>query len=249
VLMVSSVKQFSTPSFSKNILVIVGGYGSGKSEVAINLARHLATNQSEPVAIADLDIVNPYFRSRETDEQLEELSIKSLNPKGEYRHADLPIILPEIKSAIKRHQGKLILDVGGDDVGARILSSLAESFQSGNYELFLVLNANRPFTRDVDACLKLMGEIEVSSRLKFTGIISNTHLLSETTSETILKGLKLARELRQHTNLPVVFVCVTDSVLESLEPESIDLPVLALNRLLLKPWERQQSDNSKSGQL
>jgi CheY-like chemotaxis protein len=239
-LMVRSVKQFAIPSFTKSILIIVGGYGSGKSEVAINLARHLATNQSEPVAIADLDIVNPYFRSREADEQLEALGIMSLNPRGGYRHADLPIIQPEIKGAIEQHRGKLILDIGGDDVGARILSSLASSFEPDGYELLLVLNANRPFTQDVDSCLKLVREIETASRLKFTGLISNSHLLTDTTAEIVLSGLELTRQLRARTGLPVVFLSAMDEILEGISPESLDVPVLKLDRLLLKPWERQK---------
>lgn len=239
-MMVKSVKQPPTPSFSKNILIIVGGYGSGKSEVAINLARHLVTSQPEPVAIADLDIVNPYFRSRRADEELETLGITSLNPRGGYRYADLPIILPGIKGAIEGLKGKLVLDVGGDEVGARILSSLVDSFEPGSYELLLVLNANRPFTNDIDGCLRLLGEIEATSRLKFTGFISNTHLLTDTTAEIVLSGLKLACQLRERTGLPVAFLSATDEILENIDPHSVDVPVLRLSRFLLKPWERKE---------
>ena len=238
--MVKPVKEFPTPFFTKSILVIVGGYGSGKSEVAVNLARHLAVSQSEPVAIADLDIVNPYFRSREADQQLEALGILSLNPRNALRDADLPIILPEIKGAVEGHKGRLVLDVGGDDVGARVLSSLASSFEPDGYELLLVLNENRPFMRDVDSCLKLVREIETASRLKFTGLVSNTHLLTDTTAEVVLSGLKLARQLRERTGLPVVFLSAVDKVLKNIDPGSVDVPVLRLNRLLLKPWERQE---------
>ncbi|HWR82965.1 MAG TPA: hypothetical protein VN285_06665 [Candidatus Deferrimicrobium sp.] len=239
--MVGAVGQFSTPSFSNDILIIVGGFGSGKSEVAVNLAWHLAASQSEPVAIADLDIVNPYFRSREADEQLQKLSIRSLNPRGGYRHADLPIILPEIKGAIEQRQGKVILDVGGDDVGARILSSLAGSFVAGTYELLLVLNANRPFTQDVAGCLKLMAEIEAASRLKFTGLISNTHMLVETSADTVLTGLNLARQVGERSGLPVVFVSAAADVISSIDPDAVRVPVLKLNRMLLKPWERRKA--------
>lgn len=246
VMVVKLVKQFSTPSFSKNILIIVGGYGSGKSEVAINLARHLAVSQSEPVAIADLDIVNPYFRSREADEELKALAVRSLNPPGGYRYADLPIILPEIKGAIEQHRGKLVLDVGGDDVGARVLGSLAESFALDSYELLLVVNANRPFTTDADGCQKLMSGIEAASRLKFTGFISNTHLLNDSTAEIVLNGLKLACELRERTGLPVVFLSAAGEVLEEIEPNSVGVPVLRLNRLLLKPWQRKENDQQGS---
>ena len=126
-LVISPVKQHRLPTFSKSILIIVGGYGSGKSEVAVNLSRQLVNAGSAPVAIADLDIVNPYFRSREASEQLTSLGIRTINPAGGQKYADLPIILPEIKGAIEQRQGVLVLDVGGDDVGARVLSSLSES--------------------------------------------------------------------------------------------------------------------------
>ncbi|MEW5993035.1 MAG: cobalamin biosynthesis protein CbiA [Candidatus Zixiibacteriota bacterium] len=238
VLMVSSAKRFKTPTFTRDILIIVGSYGSGKSEVAINLAGHLAVTGNQPVAIADLDIVNPYFRSREAEEELESLGVATLNPKGGYRHADLPIILPEISGAIKKRDGKVVLDVGGDDVGARILSYLADAFQPGQYDLLLVLNANRPFTENVEGCLKMMQDIETSSRLKFTGIISNTHLLTETTAETVLSGLHLAESLRKTTGLPIVLLSALDDILAQMEPSQINVPVLPLNRLLLKPWER-----------
>jgi len=239
-LMINSVRQFLTPSFSKNILIIVGGYGSGKSEVAVNLARYLATNQQESVTIADLDIVNPYFRSREVEEELETFAVKSISPRGGYRYADIPIILPEIKGAIEQHKGKLILDVGGDDTGARILSSFAGSFEPSGYELLFVLNANRPFTEDVESCLKLMGEIEAASRLKFTGLISNTHLLEDTTAETVLHGFKLAKDVQKRTGLPVVLLSASEDILKEIAPASLDVPVLMLSRLLLKPWERKK---------
>ena len=230
--------QFPLPAFSKRILVIVGGYGSGKSEVSVNLARHLALATDRPVAIADLDIVNPYFRSREASRLLEQLGIEPVHPGGALAHADLPIIIPRIKGAIEQYDGTLVLDVGGDDVGARVLSSLTDSFPQHDYDLLLVLNANRPFTATVDACRSLMQKIETASRLKFTGIISNTHMLEFTTAETVRDGLKLARALSTATRLPIVFVSALPQQLEDLSTDDIDVPVLPLERLLLKPWER-----------
>jgi len=238
-LMVNSKQQFTAPTFSRNLIIIVGGYGSGKSEVALNLARYLAHRQSGPVAIADLDIVNPYFRSREADEVLKKLGITPLNPGGSYRFADLPIILPEIKGAIEKFDGKVILDVGGDEVGARVLSSLSDSFTPGTYDLLKVVNAKRPFTQDIAGCRKLMSEIEAASQLTFTGLISNTHLLMDTDAEVILQGLELARQLAEETGLPITFVSMMEQMLKQIDPAVIDTPVLAINRLLLKPWERE----------
>ncbi len=236
--------QFPLPTFSRRILTIVGGYGSGKSEVSVNLARYLAVSTDRPVAIADLDIVNPYFRSREASRLLEQLGIEPVHPSGNLAHADLPIIIPRVKGAIERYDGTLVLDVGGDDVGARVLGSLGDSFPADDYDLFLVLNANRPFTSTVDACLTLMNKIEAASRLKFSGIISNTHMLEYTTAETVRDGLKLARALSTATSLPIVFVSAMKKQLEDLSSDDIDVPVLPLERLLLKPWERGEGGRS-----
>ena len=236
--MSKSNRQLLLPSFSKGIIIIVGGYGSGKSEVAVNLSRHLVASQSEPVAIADLDIVNPYFRSREVTEQLTALGINAIVPQGELSYADTPNILPEIKGAIEQNRGKLILDVGGDDVGARVLSSLAEAFVDRSYELLLVLNKNRPFTADVDGCIKMINDIETSSRLEFTGIIANTHLMEHTTPELVLDGLKLADKVSDRTGLPVVFLSVEADLVDDSDLTETSIPVLPLHRLLLKPWER-----------
>ncbi len=231
------VKKSNLPIFTRRILIIVGGYGSGKSEVAVNLSRHLVETSGRQVAIADLDIVNPYFRSREANQALEALGIRCINPSGGEFYADLPIILPEIKGAIEHNDELLVLDVGGDDVGARVLSSLGKSFQKDSYEMMLVLNRNRPFTSNVSGCIRMIREIEEASRLKFTGIISNTHLLDDTDAETIASGYELAKEVSNKTGLPIKFLAGLAAIVESDEFADPDVPVLPLERHLLKPWE------------
>ncbi len=208
----------------------------------MNLSRYLVASQSEPVAIADLDIVNPYFRSREAAARLEQLGIRAINPTGGQFYADLPIVLPEIKGAIESRVGKLILDVGGDDTGARVLSSMADSFVAGSYEMLLVLNTSRPFTSDVKGCLKMIREIESSSRLAFTGIIANTHLMEDTTARIVLDGLKLTREVSDRAGVPVVFLSALTEVLATVDTSTLEAPVLALERMLLKPWEEKTAD-------
>ena len=233
----SPVKEHNLPRFDKQLLIIVGSYGSGKTEVAVNLSRYLANTTRGRVAIADLDIVNPYFRSREANQALEALGVRCINPTGGEFYADLPIILPEIKGAIESREELLVLDVGGDDAGARVLASLGKSFEAGAYEMMMVLNGNRPFTSDIAGCLKMIAEIEESSRLKFTGIISNTHLLDETTAKTLLNGLELAQQVGERTGLPVKFLAGLKAIVDLPELVDVGLPVLPLERLLLKPWE------------
>jgi hypothetical protein len=237
----SSTAESQHPSFSKNVLVIVGGFGSGKSEVSVNLARQLVQTTDDPVTIADLDIVNPYFRSREAAEALAALGVKSLVPPGAQAQADLPIIIPEIKGAIQSTEGMLILDVGGDDTGATVLSSLADAFEPGSYEMLLTLNAYRPFTSDVEGTLKTMSEIETAGKLKFTGLISNSHLIELTTSAEVLHGINLTKQVSKRTGLPVSFVSAPQEVLEGLDRRQVPYPILPINRSLLKPWERNSS--------
>ena len=236
----SRIRSWNTPKIDMPINIIVGGYGSGKSEVSVNLARYLVLDKSftaRPISILDLDIANPYFRSREASAELEKLGISPINPVGAQYYADLPIILPQIRGAIESTNGTIICDVGGDDVGARVLSSLATSFNSSTYDMIMVLNANRPFTSDLRGCLKTMAEIEASSRLKFTGIISNTHLMDDTNEAEVQKGINLSLEVSKETGLKIFFVSAEVNVLKKIKFTDIDIPVLPLNRSLLKPWE------------
>jgi len=225
------------PSIHHNLIIIVGGYGSGKSEISVNLARQLAAGRSSPVALADLDIVNPYFRSREAAEKLATFGVRSLVPPGTQVYADLPVVIPDIKREIANRSGRLILDVGGDDVGARVLSSLTEAILPLSYDMLFVVNERRPFTSDVAGAMKVMKEIEASSRLRFTGLIANTHLMTETTAEIVLAGIEMARHLSAKTGLAISFASVEKSVLSRMTREQIGLPLLELDRALVKPWE------------
>ena len=234
-----SPAHYRLPSFEPGILVIVGGYGSGKSEVSVNLARYLVATTAQPVAMADLDIINPYFRSREAALELSALGIRVLMPAGDHAGADLPIIIPEVKGAIQQNEGYLILDVGGDDVGSRVLSSLGGAFRENGYDMLLVMNGSRPFTSTVAGATKLMAEIEASSRLKFTGLIANTHLLEQTTAEVVIDGLKLTEQLSAAAGLPIRFVSLLETVLEKMSKAPVAHPILPLGRSLVKPWEKR----------
>lgn len=221
----------------KRVIIFAGGYGSGKTEVAVNFAVFMARQGNLPLSIVDLDIVNPYFRSREAAQPLKDLGIHVIIPEGERCSADLPIILPQVKGAIENVNERVILDVGGDDVGARVMSSMADAFVPGDYEMLFVLNANRPFTSDLKTSLKMKEEIETACRLKFTGLVSNTHLIDATDEETIMKGLNLAKEIGEASGIPVKFVSAKTDVLNKVKPEVLNCPVLPLERYMLKPWE------------
>jgi hypothetical protein len=232
-----SMAEHKLTSLDKRIIIFAGGYGSGKTEVAVNFAIYMARQGNLPLSIVDLDIVNPYFRSREAARPLKELGINVIIPEGEQCSADLPIILPQVKGSIENENERVILDVGGDDVGARVMSSMADAFKPGDYEMLFVLNANRPFTSDLKSSIRMKEEIETACRLKFTGLVSNTHLIDETDEETILKGLNLANEISEASRIPVKFISAKADVLNRVNPEALNCPVLPLERYMLKPWE------------
>ena len=219
----------------KNIILFTGNYGSGKTEIAVNYTSRIA-EQGTVVSIADLDLVNPYFRCREAREPLEKLGIKVVAPEGAYHSADLPILLPGLRGLITNPNGTAILDVGGDNIGATVLASLKDVFSKIDYEMFFVVNQKRPFTGTVEGVLKIMREIEAASKLKVTALAGNTHLIDETTPETIIKGAEFAQEVGKAAGLSVKFIGVMEHLIPEVEGKLNGLPIISMTRLLLPPW-------------
>lgn len=218
------------------VVAIVGNYGSGKTEVAVNLAIQLAAS-GRRVQIADLDIVNPYFRCREARALMEAHGIRVVVPPGAQVWADLPIILPEIRGMLHPPEGTIsILDVGGDDVGARSLASFRTNLADGDYQLWQVVNAKRPFTDTVAGCLEMQRAIEVASRFSVTGLVVNSHLIDETNTEAVLDGWQLGRAVSVEAGLPIRLVAVMAHLVDALELAVIDAPILRLRRHMLPPW-------------
>jgi septum formation inhibitor-activating ATPase MinD len=218
----------------KRIQIITGHYGSGKTEFAVNLALHLA--ETDPnVALADLDIVNPYFRSYEQAKRMEDAGIRVIVTScGGV--ADIPAINPEVMSIFQQDKWTGVLDIGGDPIGARVLARFAHQIREGEYDLLFVLNANRPETRTVDLALEYMRNIEAECHLKATGIVNNTHLCQETVLEEIFKGAELARALSEKTGLPIVHHAVQRKFAEQAAAK-LSEPVLPMKIYMKKPWE------------
>ncbi|MDD5306379.1 MAG: cobalamin biosynthesis protein CbiA [Deltaproteobacteria bacterium] len=223
---------------TSNLLMIVGNYGSGKTEVAVNVAVQMA-DEGRRVDVADLDIVNPYFRCREARELMERRGIRVVMPPGAQAWADLPIVLPEIKGMLHPEGDRISLfDVGGDDVGAKLLSSFVEALKGRTYSLLQVVNSRRPFTDTVEGCLKMKRDIEAASRLKVTGLVANSHLVAETTVEVILEGWRLARSVSEASGVPVEFVTAMGDLADDPALKTVQAPVLRLTRIMLPPWLR-----------
>lgn len=221
------------------VTLFCGGYGSGKTEIAVNFALHLAAS-GRRVSLADLDIVNPYFRSREVRAELRERGIKVLVPDESLVGADLPIVQPEIKGAVESRDGVVVLDVGGDPAGSRVLAGMAGAITSRGYASLFVVNSRRPQTRTAPQVERMIAEIGQASGVPVTGAVVNSHLIEETTVDTVREGIELARQVERDTGIPVAFVAVEERLLNcQLEIANWKLPVMVLCRHMLKPWEEK----------
>ena len=224
------------------LVMVVGNYGSGKTEVCVNLAIAL-TRAGWSVQIADLDLVNPYFRCREAQWRMEAHGIRVVYPPGPQAWADLPILLPEIRGMLRPPHGELtIFDVGGDDVGARVLASLRTSITS--YELWQVINSKRPFTNTVDGCIAMQEAIEKASRLKITGLVANSHLIEQTTPEVVFEGWQLAHDVAAQTGISVRCVAMMEEFTGAKEFSEIDAPLLPMQRYMTPPWIQPKTDDA-----
>lgn len=222
------------------IVIIVGAYGSGKTEVAINLAVHMHA-KGAAVRLADLDLVNPYFRTREARHALNRLGIDVVLPPPQYMHADLPILTPEVAGMLRHPSGLTLLDVGGDDVGATVLAALADPMKGKAIQVLQVINPNRPYTDTVSGCLKIREMIEAKARITITGIIGNANFMEDTTEQDILTGYAFSRKVSEAGNLPLMFITTPAGLLTRLDKKDIHCPVLAVKRQLVPPWKRVEA--------
>jgi hypothetical protein len=222
----------------KGVVIIVGNYGSGKTEVAINLAAY-RKHDGMNVRIADLDVVNPYFRTREARGPLAELGIEVILPPEQYLQADLPVLSPEVAGIIRKPGQLTLLDVGGDDAGATILASLEDAFNEISPRVLQVVNPLRPFTETREGCLKIRDAIETASKLKVTGIIGNANLIDETVPDDIYDGYSFVRDLSEHSGLPLEFITVARALMPSVDLHRFECPVLPIDRQLVPPWQKR----------
>src|SRR6056297_3316150 len=188
----------------KNLTIIVGHYGSGKTEFALNYAVK-SKEDYDKVNLVDLDIINPYFRSRERKEELEKLNIKVVESSIKNKNLDLPALSPGINGAINETKSKTIIDAGGDPIGAKALSRYYRQIRKKEYDMFLVVNANRSETQSVKKVIEYYNKIQGASRLIITGLINNTHLLKATTAEDVYKGKKLVEEVSEKLDIQVKY--------------------------------------------
>ena len=189
----------------KKITIITGHYGSGKTNFSVNLAVNAAA-EGRSVAIADLDIVNPYFRTADFRKMFGEKGIKLIAPDFACSNLDIPSIQFDVEQ-LAVSEDCLIIDVGGDDAGATALGRYSEALSafSDDMDMFYVINQRRYLTHTPDEVIALMYEIEAAAHMKHTAIVNNTNLGRETTAEIIEQSRAFAEETSRRTGLPVVY--------------------------------------------
>lgn len=194
------------------LFIFCGEYGSGKTQVAINYSKFLAKNHGR-AKIVDLDIVNPFFRTRDSLKDLSSHNVEVIYNK-EYGEADLPALPPEVLSSFSTKE-PVVFDVGGDD-GAIVLGRYYHHIQKSDFEFWMVINEKRPYTSTVEGIRAIKENIERKSRLKVTGLINNSNLGELTSIDDILDGEQLVLKAAKELNLKVVFSSAKAEFIEEL---------------------------------
>ncbi len=233
---------------SAPVLIVVGHYGVGKTNLSLNLALDGAARGMD-VTLADLDVVNPYFRSSDYTTMLEEAGVRMIAPVMAGTTLDSPSLSGQVTTAIEQAQATwdqkrcplLIIDAGGDDVGATALGRFARSIKQGAYEMLYVVNRSRNLTQTSEETVAILREIEAKSHLRATAVVNNTHLKQDTDEHVIAQGLPFAQEVADNSGLPLVFTTVPralfdrkSTLIDPNEGQQMFYPVQVYVRT---PWE------------
>ncbi|MBQ4347608.1 MAG: ATP-binding protein [Firmicutes bacterium] len=190
-------------SEDKRIRIISGAYGSGKTEFAVNYVMRLKEEIKSDVVLADLDIVNVYFRSRERREMLEKAGINLIYTSREGTALDLPAVSGRVLTPVRTKGYQAVLDMGGDEIGTKVLGRIKPYLKDEDTDLFMVINPFRPGCDTPEGILKEMAALENGTGRPFTGLINNSNLIRETTPETLIEGDKILKEVSRIANIPI----------------------------------------------
>lgn len=199
------------------VTLFCGHYGSGKTNVAVNVA-FSEKKVYNKVSVADLDIVNPYFRTKDSAEDFKKLGINLISSHYANTNLDIPALPPDIYSITDDKTTRFIVDVGGDDRGALALGRIAPKLiDEADYEMLMVINCYRPLTPDAVSTVEVMREIETAGKIKFTGIVNNSNLGEMTSAEDVLASVEYANSVSALSGLPVKFTAVKEDLYEPLK--------------------------------
>ncbi len=205
----------------KRVTLFCGHYGSGKTNVAVNYALSLK-EQGKNVALADIDVVNPYFRSADSRKELEEKGVEVVALPFACTNVDLPALPQEVYGLVQRRDIHAVMDIGGDDRGAYALGRYVPYLREENdYDMLFVVNFCRPLTQNVADAVEVMREIELAAGIPFTGIVNNSNLGEETTAQTVERSAELANALSAQTGLPIRFTSVKEALADSVRCETV----------------------------
>lgn len=195
------------------VYIFTGHYGSGKTETAVNFARMLRRDPERKIALIDLDIVNPFFRSADAKEMMAQIGVRLEVPVYANTNVDIPALTGVMGALMEDSSYDVILDVGGDDLGAKAVGRYADTIRKRKHFRYFVMNERRPFTRDAVAAGLIYDEIEKAACVPCGGIINNTNLLDETTPEMIINGGQLVRELCERKHVPLCYHVVEERLI------------------------------------
>ncbi len=202
---------------TKRVTLLAGHYGSGKTNIAVNYAEYLK-KLGYNVVIADLDIVNPYFRTKDSSERLENSGIRIISPEYANSNVDLPALPSELYGVVENRSAHAVLDIGGDDRGAYALGRFTPYIlEENDYEMIFVANFCRPLTQNPEEALEVMREIEAAGGIGFTAIVNNTNLGRETTPEAVHNSAEKAKRLSKLSGLPVLFTSAESGIAAELD--------------------------------
>ena len=220
----------------RRIRIITGHYGSGKTEFAVNYVKKLRESVDGRVAIADLDIVNVYFRSREKKEELEEKGIQVIASNLDTAVADVPAVSGAMTMPVINKEYQYVVDLGGNDVGTLVLGRIKPLLDHAEADFFMVVNAYRPNTSTPEGIIEQMENLEYAAGLKVTGFINNTNLVRETTAECLLHGDEVLKEVTKRTGVPVKYVSYVTDVMTEEIPEGLSGELFPMEFNMRKTW-------------
>lgn len=212
----------------KRLTLLCGHYGSGKTNVAVNLAFYLK-EQYNNVVVADLDIVNPYFRTKDSIDDFKARGIELICSEYANTNVDIPALPANMYRLTADKDITAVIDVGGDDRGAYALGRLVPEIKAeNNFDMLMVINGYRPLTPDAESTIEVMREIEEACKLKFTGLVNNSNIGEETTAEDIIKSIGYANEVSQASGLPIVMTSVKRELYDGLKDKIDNLLPMTL---------------------
>ncbi len=206
-------------ALNKRVTLFCGHYGSGKTNIAVNFALHLR-KVGHPVAIADIDVVNPYFRTKDSQRELEAAGVEVIALPFANTSVDLPSLPQEVYGLVQRRDKKVVMDIGGDDRGAYALGRYRPYIlEENDFDNLFVVNFFRPLTRTAEEAYEVFREVEAAAGIPFTGIVNNSNIGPETKISDVINTKALAEELSKLSGVPVVMTTVEKSLCEEAEDE------------------------------